>query len=145
MKNLRLIFLSLILSIIALFTGFKSGKTFPGRSSTVVSISLDSIKPGMISKKQLGAVKALVITSAGEGGITIIHKVVSFRMALIPMNGGNSKMIDAKGNNFKDNLLSYFATASLGDILFIGNLKIEGIENFKPLAPAQWTIREEKK
>jgi hypothetical protein len=110
----------------------------------IVQISLNDIKPGLITVEQLLTVKRIRVFSIEGNAKEKEYKIEFCRIALIPFSGKSSK-IDMEGNDITRNLYEVFGYAKPGDWLIIGNLKIEGLTNFKFNIQPSWTITDKKK
>ena len=138
MKTIRLTFLIFALSISStfLFSGFKSAfkpAFLPGKQLDV-SISLDSIKPGPITIKQLNTVKELIIKS---GGTNYIAK--SYNIMVMPYKGPNH-VIPGSGNKILLSTLLFLRNCKPGDQIILVNLKLAGDFEARPVADPKWKI-----
>jgi hypothetical protein len=144
MRNI-LLTIGLFIITLSLFAFINEAKYAQKQtSSTIVSISLDTINPGPLTRKQLGAIKTLRISSSGADGKEINYKVISFSLVLASKSG-SPIILNLEGNKIKNNLLATFGKAQPGDNLILGNLKIEGLDKFVPIVTSVWTFVEEKK
>ncbi len=138
MKNITTTFSLLALSVFTtfLFSGFKPGfnpRFLPGKQVDV-SISLDSIKPGPITIKQLTTVKELIIKS---GQATYMAK--SYNIMVMPHVGPNH-IIPGSGNKILLSTLLYLRNCKPGDQIILVNLKLAGDFEARPLADPKWKI-----
>ncbi len=138
MKTIRitLSFLALLLFSTFLFSGFKAVKhaaSYPGKEVDV-SISLDSIKPGPITTKQLATVKELIIKS---GSATYLAK--SYNIMVMPHVGPNH-IFPGSGNKILLSTLMFLRNLKPGDQIILVNLKLAGDIEARPIADPKWKV-----
>jgi hypothetical protein len=113
-------------------------------AQTIITLSLDTIKPGPITRKQLVNIRGIRIVAAGANGKEVDYRIDSCTVALIPKHGVTVYR-HIYGNKFKTNLYAEFGNAVPGDMFLVGNLKIAGLQKFKTAVAPMWTFVEDKK
>jgi len=115
-----------------IFSGYKSA-SYQGKE-LLISVSLDSIKPGQITQKQLGSVKELVIKSDGTP-----HFAKSYEFLVIPKKGP-SHLLKCTGNKLVLTTIQFFKDCKPGDLVLVSNLKLFGDVKYKPILDLKWTV-----
>jgi len=138
MKTIRITFPLLALCFFStfLFSGFKpvDKPGFLTGKQVDVNISLDSIKPGPITIKQLNTVKELIIKSG-----TATYMAKSYNIMVMPHTGPNH-IIPGSGNKILLSTLLYLRNCKPGDQIILVNLKLAGDVEARPLADPKWKI-----
>jgi hypothetical protein len=135
-----LIFLSGIFMLSSSHASVAGKETEP----VMLQITLDGIKPGLITVEQLLTVKRIRVFSMESSGKEKQYKIKFCRIALLPVSGASSKL-DLEGNDVTQNLYTVFGYGKPGDWLVIGNIKIEGLTDFKFTIQPSWSITTRKK
>ena len=115
-----------------IFSGYKSAP-YQGKE-LLISVSLDSIKPGQITQKEIGSVKQLVIKSDGTP-----YFAKSYEFLVIPKKGP-SHLLKCTGNKLVNTTIQFFKDCKPGDLVLVSNLVLFGNAKYKPVSDLKWTV-----
>jgi hypothetical protein len=134
MSSIRTVITASFLLVLSslFFSGYKSA-SYQGKE-LLISVSLDSIKPGQITQKQLGSVKELVIKSNGTPCFA-----KSYEFLVIPKKGP-SHLLKCSGNKLVNTTIQFFKDCKPGDLVLVSNLVLFGNVKYKPVSDLKWTV-----
>jgi hypothetical protein len=144
MKQLLILrFILLSLFGIVLFSINNTSIARKKAEPVMLQITLNGIKPGYITVEQLLTVKRIRVFSLEASGKEKEYNIKFCRIALLPVSGIASKL-DLESNEVTQNLYEVFGYGKPGDWLVIGNIKIDGLTDFKFTNQPSWTITDRK-
>jgi len=129
-------FLILSVSSILFFSGYKAAKDFNSYQTKELQIiiSLDSVKPGPITLKQVLSLKQLNVKA---DGITHLSKTYDF---LIIPKKGPSHYVKCTGYKFELGTLNTLRNCKPGDLILVSNLVLLGDPKYKTIVDPKWTV-----